>query len=171
MFVSQVSQKHNARGSPFSGCACKSVRALRGIPQISMLQHIQWPGFSIVVPIKVFSRFLAMPEVDFWYMLELNKHARWIQLWLKTWPITNVVSVFRRFWLGISIFANFSYCIAVLGTPRCPPQKGQGYTFQFGMLDARGEKILTLKCPSGHWNPTPNPLVSFHLISQAAQAS
>ena len=171
MFVSQVSQKHNARGSPFSGCACKSVRALRGIPQISMLQHIQWPGFSIVVRIKVFSRFLAMPEVDFWHMLELNKHARWIQLWLKTWPITNVVSVFRRFWLGISIFANFSYCIAVLGTPRCPPQKGQGYTFQFGMLDARDEKILTLKCPSSHWNPTLNPLVSFHLISQAAQAS
>ena len=138
MFVSQVSQKHNARGSPFSGCACKSVRALRGIPQISMLQHIQWPGFSIVVPIKVFSRFLAMPEVDFWYMLELNKHARWIQLWLKTWPITNVVSVFRRFWLGISIFANFSYCIAVLGTPRCPPSERT--RLHFPVRDARCER-------------------------------
>ena len=29
---------------------------------------IQWPGFSIVLPIKVLSRFLAMSEVDFWYI-------------------------------------------------------------------------------------------------------
>ena len=57
---------------------------------------------------------------------------------------------FVNFWLGISIFANFSNCIAVLGTPRCPPQKGQGYTFQFGTPDEKGQKILSLKCPSSH---------------------
>ena len=64
---------------------------------------IQWPCFSIVLPIKVFSRFLAMSEVDSGaYML-------------------NAVSVFRRFWHGISVIANFSYGIVVLGTPQCPP--------------------------------------------------
>ena len=28
---------------------------------------------------------------------------------------------FVDFWHGISVFANFSYGIAVLGTPQCPP--------------------------------------------------
>ena len=30
---------------------------------------------------------------------------------------------FRR---GISVFAIFSYCIAVLGTPQCPPRRKLG---------------------------------------------
>ena len=38
-------------------------------------EGIHWPGFSIVVPILVFSRFLPMSEVDFWciLMLEVKK--------------------------------------------------------------------------------------------------
>ena len=33
-------------------------------------------GFSIVLPIKVFSRFLAMSEVDFWCIHAKGKQTR-----------------------------------------------------------------------------------------------
>ena len=42
---------------------------------------IQRPGFSIFIPLfEVFSHFLAMAEDDFRGILEITKHARWIQL-------------------------------------------------------------------------------------------
>ena len=37
---------------------------------------IQWPGSSIVLLIKVFSRFLAMFEVDFWCIHAKDKQTR-----------------------------------------------------------------------------------------------
>ena len=51
------------------------------------------------------------------YMLEINKHARCIQL-----------HVFQKHkggiditWIFDRVFANFSYGITVLSTPQCPP--------------------------------------------------
>ena len=116
-----------------------------------------------------------MPEVDFWYMVEVNKHARWIQLWLKTWPITNAVSVFRRFLTRYFNICQFLllYSAVYCGNGNPPMSPSESTRLHFPVRDARCErrKILTLKCPSSHWNPTPNPsqyvLVSFHLISQA----
>ena len=37
-----------------------------------------WPGFSVVVLIKVFSRFLAKSEVDFWCIHAWGKQTRQI---------------------------------------------------------------------------------------------
>ena len=37
---------------------------------------MQWPGFSIVLPIKVFSPFVAMSEVDFWCIHTWGKQTR-----------------------------------------------------------------------------------------------
>ena len=48
------------------------------------------------------------------YMLGVNKHARWILLEVN---VTN-----HKCSIGVSIFAYFSYGIAVLGTPQCPPR-------------------------------------------------
>ena len=51
------------------------------------LQGIQWPGFSVILPIylkssHVFSQCLRLIACE--YMLEINKHTRWIQLWVST---------------------------------------------------------------------------------------
>ena len=37
---------------------------------------MQWSGFSIVLPIKVLSRFVAMSEVDFWCIHTWCKQTR-----------------------------------------------------------------------------------------------
>ena len=55
--MSQASQKHNARGSPFSACGCKSVSQgpLRGIPQLSMLHllPIQFNAMNFLQPLNL----------------------------------------------------------------------------------------------------------------------
>ena len=60
MFMSQASQKHNARGSPFSACGCKSVSQgpLRGIPQLSMLHllPIQFNAMNFLQPLNLTPR-------------------------------------------------------------------------------------------------------------------
>ena len=60
----------------------------------------------------VFSQCLSL--ISGAYMLEVNKHARWIQLY-------KCISIqyFIHFWHGISVFANFSR-LAALGTPNAP---------------------------------------------------
>ena len=45
---------------------------------------MQWPGFSIVLPIKVFSRFVAMSEVDFRCMHAWGKQTREMEIALST---------------------------------------------------------------------------------------
>ena len=74
----------------------------------------------IVVPIKVFSRFLAMSEVDFWCINAWGKQTREMDTALsksdRSWMRYRYFVDFRH---GISVFANFSNGIAVLATP--PP--------------------------------------------------
>ena len=41
---------------------------------------MQWPGFSIVLPIKVFSRFVAMSEVDFRCIHAWGKQTREMEI-------------------------------------------------------------------------------------------
>ena len=60
----------------------------------------------------VFSQCLSL--ISGAYMLEVNKHARWIQLY-------KCISIqyFIHFWHGIWVLANFSR-LAALGTPNAP---------------------------------------------------
>ena len=73
-------------------------------------------------PVEVSSLSLAMVEVDFWCLrgLEIIKHARWIQLYLRMTDHKKRYRHFVDFRHGISVLANFAYGIAVLGTPPPP---------------------------------------------------
>ena len=94
-------------------------------------------GLSIVVMINsrsyVFSQQLRL--IAGAYMLEINRHARWIQLHvLKRKCGIDISWVFDR------VFANFSGGIAVLGTPNVP-------LFFFTSLRGRPHGYLSLLFP------------------------
>ena len=50
------------------------------------------------------------------YMLEINRHVRWIQLHVLKRKCGIDIS-----WIFDRVFANFSYGVALLLTPQCPP--------------------------------------------------
>ena len=70
----------------------------------------------------VFLRFLAMTEVDFWCLHSWDKITCEMDTTLsKRDPSKIQYWYFINFWHGILVSANFSYGIAVLGIPQCPP--------------------------------------------------
>ena len=75
MFVSQASQKHNAHGSPFLGCACKSVRGRKGDPLRFQCYNragcCGWvPCFLVSRPLRSRDGFFCCTKVTEYIILE-----------------------------------------------------------------------------------------------------
>ena len=68
------------------------------------------------------------------YMLELIKHARWIQLYLSMSDHKWGIGISSIFDTGISVFANFCYGIAVLAPPPPPPKCPPHFVADFSVL-------------------------------------
>ena len=74
---------------------------------------IQWPGFSIVLPIKVFSSFLAMPGVHFWCIHAKGKQTREMDTALSN----NAVLVFCGFLTRCFVICQFFLRYCGIGYP------------------------------------------------------
>ena len=72
---------------------------------------------------EIFSGYLAKAEVDFWCIHAWdNQHARQIQCLVSVTYPTGISSIFDTVFGYLPIFLWYC-CIAVLGTPQCPPQR------------------------------------------------
>ena len=94
---------------------------------VKLVEHPMTRHFDLCTgQFKIFSRFLAKVEVDFWCIQAQIKKREMDTTLSKRHRSQMRYRYFVHFRHGILVFANFSYGIAVLGTPQCPPPEIRG---------------------------------------------